>query len=127
MKLIKCKEHSSVALKVSFKAVFVRKYLTHLCIQERTVPIVSSSGITVPALSPVRTSPSVSRDDVGAALSAVTWSVLGVLVWGLLWHYFVVLSSSDINRTGKFSVLNARVFVTPHTACAALLWACRAR
>lgn len=91
------------------------------------MPIVGSSRITVPTLSPVHTSLSVSGDDVGAALSAVAWSVLGVLVWGLLWHYFVVLSSSDINRTGKFSVINSKVFVTPRTACAASLWACRPR
>lgn len=129
VKLIKCKEHCFVALKVSFKAVLVKSinHLTHLCIQERNMPIVSSTGITVPALSLVCTRLSVSRDDLGTALSAVTWSLLGVLVWGLLRHYFIVLFSSDINRMGKFSVINARVFVTPHTACAALLWAWRAR
>lgn len=91
------------------------------------MPIVSSSGITVPALSLMCARPSVPRDDLGAALSAVTCSVLGVLVWGLLWHCFIVLSSSDINRTDKFSVINARVFVALHAARAALVWACRAR
>lgn len=60
--------------------------------------MVSSSGIAVPVLSLVRTRPSVSRDGLGSALSAVTWSVLGVLVWGFLWHYFIVLSSSGENR-----------------------------
>lgn len=90
------------------------------------MPIVSSSGITVPALPLVHARLSVSGDDLGTAFSAVTWSMLGVLLWGLFWHYFIVLSSSDINRTGTFSVINARVFVTLHTACAALLWPCRA-
>lgn len=91
------------------------------------MPIVSSSGIAVSALSLVHMSLSVSGDDMGPALSAVTRSVVGVLVWGLLWHCSVVLCKSDRNRTGTFSITNARVFVTPHTACAALLWACRTR
>lgn len=89
------------------------------------MPMVSSSGITVSALSLVCTRPSMSRDDLGIALSAVTWSLLGVLLWGLLWHYFIALSSSGENR--YIFCRNARVFVTVHTACAASLWACRAR
>lgn len=44
------------------------------------MPMLSSSGITVPALSLVCTRPSVSRDDLGTALSAVAWSLFGVLV-----------------------------------------------